>query len=454
MKKLNLDTPAIGGAIKKVYRFLFGPSSSMAKIFYKHLELSKEGYVLFMLTFLKSCCYRMSVKNINTNSDPITIMLTEEYNAVWAKVVALARSPTGESFWQELESDLNDSLMALFLGPNDDETVEIRSTLSWLLGLDDDKLHFAWSSFTDSDGLKKDHHQKDNRHGFTAHTCCFSATCVPMQVQFQRESETVVSCMSRMVEAIFGRHTGRADLIDNTTFFMDRGYWNAKVFFDLLDKGADVHGTILKRMDWVPLSYTKKKETSDEKGKAVFPNGPLQIPMAGYRDSYHMALDWKGTRNTVRRVDMFGFRSGSGSAVSIIASSVFRKDHFDFIPQDEADQVWYHDKTLSHSQRQKHSMKRLVGTEKAEHLATLLDEMEPRTCTQNTSDWFADRQLSGTSSTIWNLVEKVAPLIDERNEEEHVVNAFRTVLKFAGGGDENFLASLRYGNCILRYRMM
>ena len=429
VKKLS-TVQDVTGSINKVYQYLFGPKSSMAKIFYERIGISEEVYVLFMITYLKSCCYRMSVKNINNNGDPILMMPTKEYNAIWKTIAGLERNASGESFWQELEDDLNTSLMALFMGGNDEETIAIRSSLVWLLGLDDDKLHSAWTHSTEFDGLKKDHHQKDNRHGFTAHTCCLSATCVPIQVQFQRESETVVSCTNRMVSGLFGRHTGRPERIDNTTFFMDRGYWNARVFFDLLDKGADVHGTI-KRMDWVPLTYTKLKK-EDSESDSTFPQSPLKIPMVGFKDSYHMSLKWKGSKSAVRKVDMFGYRSGSGSAVSIIASSVFRKDHFDFVPVDERDQVWYHNKELSFFERRKHGMSLLAGEQDDSHVRTLLEEMEPRTCTQGTADWFADRQMSGTSSTIWELVDKVAPLVDAETADESVVDAFATVLEYAG----------------------
>ena len=131
----------------------------------------------------------------------------------------------------------------------------------------------------------------------------------------------------------------QAQLIELRTphsLWIARGYWNAQVFFDLLEKGADVHGTI-KRMDWVSLSYSKQKKDANptsadgsKDGSKIFPDSPLQmIPMAGYKDSYHMSLDWKGTKSMNQKVDMFGYRSGSGSAVSIIASSVFRKDHYD-----------------------------------------------------------------------------------------------------------------------------
>ena len=85
----KLETPSVyrfTGAIDRVYQFLLGPSSSMAKIFYDRLGISEQKYVLFIMTYLKSCCYRMSVKNLNDNADPIVIMDTVAYNEIWTRI--------------------------------------------------------------------------------------------------------------------------------------------------------------------------------------------------------------------------------------------------------------------------------------------------------------------------------------------------------------------------------
>lgn len=124
------------------------------------------------------------------------------------------------------------------------------------IGLDDDKLHYNYSQNTKTDGLKKDHHAKDNRHGFTAHTACHSAAAAPLNVSFQRTGETVRLTTERMMDTLFGQHTGKVSRLDNVELAMDRGYWEAVLLFRSLDQGANIHGTI-KRMDWVPLTYDR-----------------------------------------------------------------------------------------------------------------------------------------------------------------------------------------------------
>jgi hypothetical protein len=118
----------------------------------------------------------------------------------------------------------------------------------------------------------------------------------------------------------------------------------------------------------------------------------------------------------------------------LIASSVYRRDHFDMTPVAEIDQSWYHDKDLSKFDRQKKALTLLVGQHDDEYARDLFARVEPRTCSQGTAEWFVDRQFSGTSSTMCSIILSVAPLIDETKEPE-LYEAFRTVLEYAGVQD-------------------
>jgi hypothetical protein len=48
-----------------VYNTLFGKSSKLAKLFYDKLQLTPECYLCFIMTFFKSCRFRLSVKNLH-----------------------------------------------------------------------------------------------------------------------------------------------------------------------------------------------------------------------------------------------------------------------------------------------------------------------------------------------------------------------------------------------------
>jgi len=60
--------------------------------------------------------------------------------------------------------------------------------------------------------------------------------------------------------------------------------------------------------------------------------------------------------------------------------------------------------------------------------AMVFAQMEPRAMEQNTVDWFVDRQMAATSSTVYNLLMVAIPNIDEDDEDESVIAAYKTVL--------------------------
>ena len=63
-------------------------------------------------------------------------MSPEGYNGIWMKVVALQRHAHGESFWQEVESVLNNVLQELFLDASTCDT-ETTSPFQYSIALDD-----------------------------------------------------------------------------------------------------------------------------------------------------------------------------------------------------------------------------------------------------------------------------------------------------------------------------
>ena len=224
-----------------------------------------------------------------------------------------------------------------------------------------------------------------------------------------------------MINTLFGQHQGKAGRLDNLEIGMDRGYWEAVLLFWLLNQGANIHGTI-KRMDWVPLTFKHKGNS--------FPSQPLDITLEGFKDCYRMKTKWKGKLAT-RKLVCVGYRSGTGTAVSLAISSNYRQNQWDLVPYSNV--RWYHDKDLTDFERKEKGLALLVGDDPLKECHQLiLDAIEPRTCQQGTADWFIDRQLSGTSSTIAELVVAVASLIVISEADESILEAFETVLLYAG----------------------
>jgi hypothetical protein len=235
-----------------------------------------------------------------------------EYNRLWKKIANLPRQPTGESFWQEVESTLNNVYAQLFMGAlHTGQTEDVLK--QYIIGLDDDKIHYNYQrNVTNSDGLKLEHHAKDNRDGYTAHSAVKSESGAPICIHFQRSGEKIIDVYKDMMRKLFGRHQGQAVDLRNVIAASDRGCLEAKLLFWLLNAGADIRGTI-KRMDWVPLSYDK---SFPEK----FLSKPKVIPKKGYKDSHRMTLEWKGV-SCRQELSCISYRSGSGTSVALVVSS-------------------------------------------------------------------------------------------------------------------------------------
>jgi hypothetical protein len=173
-KKNGARLPPGSSAIHKVYQHMFGSKSKVFWLFNDKLGISPQDYLTFIITYFKSCQYKMRVADLHKCPDTFRLLMpTEEYNRIWSSIANLPRHAHGESFWQELESLMNSSYAELFMEASTDELAEADgevSTFLYQIGLDDDKVHYNYGKATKTDGLKRGHHAKDNRHGFTLHT--------------------------------------------------------------------------------------------------------------------------------------------------------------------------------------------------------------------------------------------------------------------------------------------
>ena len=226
-----------------LYKYMFGPTSLLADTLMRNLEgMTASDYLCFMITFLMSCKNKMSVpmmhycKMLNSSE----LMETDAYNLLWARIASLGGSMRQQPFWMTIEEVANTTFKALFLGDksNNGDT--------YLIGLDDDKLHYNYSSKSPMNGLKGTYHACDCRKGFTLHTAALSASCVPICVMYQRELESVQATYVRILKSLFGRERGEAPPdLRGVTLASDRGYWKPALLFEhVLENGGNVEGTV------------------------------------------------------------------------------------------------------------------------------------------------------------------------------------------------------------------
>jgi hypothetical protein len=169
-----------------------------------------------------------------------------------------------------MQSAFNDTCRELFI-EGFDEYMRIT--------IDDDKMHYQAEN-TDTQGLKQTQHVRDNRKGFVAHTACYTASGLPIGIEWERSiDDSTTAATERLVRAQLSPINGQngPPMLPNTEFAMDRGYCLPSLLYDFLPlSGADFLGTI-KRCPMFPFTYDQKvaaedkRQVLDAKGfKAIF----------------------------------------------------------------------------------------------------------------------------------------------------------------------------------------
>ena len=163
----------------KTYHTLFGTSSLLCNCFCRYLGMTKSEYLHFLFSFTLSCKNQQSVPTMESSREfkDNVIMDPSKYVKYWTSIKEKKGDSRNQAFWRIVEDAVNQQLKTLFMSADTD--------FPYLLGYDDDKLHFDYSGTSDMQGLSPQHHVKDNRKGLTLHTCAYSATGIPVCISFQ-----------------------------------------------------------------------------------------------------------------------------------------------------------------------------------------------------------------------------------------------------------------------------
>lgn len=153
--------------------------------------------------------------------------------------------------WLDVQNALNDTLRRLFI-----EGFEKYMKIT----TDDDKMHFQLCSKADTQGLKSTQHVRDNRKGFVAHTACYTASGLPIGIEWERENDdSTAAATERLIRAQLAPTSGQMGppSLPQTEFAMDRGYCLPSLLYDFSYPWELVSWVLSSNLPCSPLLMTK-----------------------------------------------------------------------------------------------------------------------------------------------------------------------------------------------------
>jgi hypothetical protein len=103
--------------------------------------------------------------------------------------------------WLDVQNALNDTLRRLFI-EGFEKYIKITT--------DDDKMHFQLCSKADTQGLKSTQHVRDNHRGFVAHMACYTASGLPIGIEWERENDdSTAAATERLIPAQLAPTSGQ-----------------------------------------------------------------------------------------------------------------------------------------------------------------------------------------------------------------------------------------------------
>ncbi len=181
--------------IDNLVDLIFGPKSNIGRLLQDKLDISSEELLKQLGTFSLAAAYNSSKTQIFSKHSFVKIEgLADEItyqnfcNLIRNCGIKKKDDPAHvcglKPLWMDVQSALNDTLRELFIQGFD---CYMRVTE------DDDKMHYEIDNKADTQGLKITQHVRDNRKGFVAHTTCFTASGLPIGIEWERCNDTATT---------------------------------------------------------------------------------------------------------------------------------------------------------------------------------------------------------------------------------------------------------------------
>ena len=352
--------------------------------------------------------------------DSILPMKKKEYEELWAKISQdgsngddLSTIRTGERSWQRLQDSINKTMRTLFvIGNNRRFSIVVDDDKIWIENIGEN----AKQQF----GIKLQQFIRDNRKGIVTHTFVSTALLIIINLQVEKNDDTVHSCLVRGVNEMFGTTSSPTLRLDpNCVLKADRGYINDSFVKEAAKCGADVGGTC-KRSPWYPFTYDQNQYGPNDRRTFLNKKGSP-------------ALFIKTTKVHNKQITAAAFRNGTDA----IACTISSEHHFhtwDGIPLRET-------KNGSSSPTQHEYISRMdipttetIDQAEEELISFIVNNgVYVYTILQGTADWHLRRKFSLTSS-----------------QSDAVFRSLFSYAWKAGGTDKDAfacVATIIYGDC-------
>ncbi len=459
----------------KIVTLLVGEDSHIYRVFKDAIGLPYKKFCKFLATFFFICRQNQNLNEMWKDRfiDTSSFMAPKIFHKILRKMDKYGKDMHHHKlFWEELEDAFNKTTVTNFYSKTKGTTL---SKKMWTM--DDDKLHFNYGALRDvkwgtNSRLKRVRHTRDNRKGANNHVIAYAASDIPIASMFEHEDHLgLFDCVIDLMKTVFNFKSGtKPNLSGKATLAVDIGYMRAALLAWWLETGADIMGTVMRGLNFVPFTFSK-----GDKEKSAGSRGPDEaqiIPVKGYKTVYQKTAKCKvGSVN--RAITCTAYSSGTSSSVAMFLSSRERGIEWDLVLAD-AHCLKRYTKYFKSSQSSREKGQRFMDAfvplrsrykgdwykiqdERRDEFVdlrrdedpevdddTLLDEfdyrwypdmlkntqgVQPLCWVQLCAAWWMMRQLALTSSTSDKLIIAAAPFIDTNHPQRA---NFERILEYTG----------------------
>jgi hypothetical protein len=267
-KKFSNIMDLIFGSDSKLWKELDGRLNGVGN------DGEKMDHALFLknlVTFFLAGAYHESTTSMYSGVsflDKEKFASKEEYVQFWKRMSDCDRISDDDEesipLWQGVQDALNKTLRDLFI-VGVKEFVDRPSVT-----IDDDKMHYSIRNKKgNTDGLKLTQHVRDNRKGFVDNHIVYTATGVPIGVDWEKTGDDFAAASSiRLIKGQLCPFQRDARVPDLTGWgiLADRNYWTAEFETDfVLASGMEIEAATHKRDPNFGFTFDQKKAKKDQR---------------------------------------------------------------------------------------------------------------------------------------------------------------------------------------------